>query len=153
MNDLVPFFDVNRKFDTIMQEMLSFQNDMFSDQFFATPKKLWKSSSLPKINVKETKTEYIVEANVAGFRKEDIAIFVEDKHLCIASKQSDEKVVENENEGYVFKELSSKAFRRVIPFPKNIDEEKIIATLENGFLTVKIPKASTKDKSREIKII
>lgn len=153
MNEMVPFTDGFRRFDTILQEMRDFQNSIFSDPFFVTPKLFKSSSALPKINVKETEAEYLVEAALAGFKKEDIELSVEDKHLCIASKSSNENVVKNENEGYVFKELSSKSFRRVIPFPKNIDEEKITATLENGFLTVKVPKASTHDKLKRISII
>lgn len=153
MNDLVPITDAWRRFDTLMREMQEFQNSIFSDPFFATPRKLWKSSSaLPKINVKETEQDYIVEAAVPGYSKDQIKIYVEDGRLHIVSEATNTNSVENEDRGYIFKELSSRSFSRSIPFPTRVLEDKIEAKLEDGMLVVKVPKAKVELKSKQIKI-
>lgn len=151
MNDIIPITDAVRRFDILMREMQDFQSSIFSDPFFATPRKLWKSSSaLPKINVRETEQEYMVEAAVPGYSKDQIRIYVEDGRLHIDSEVSSSQ--ENEDKGYIFKELSSRSFSRSIPFPTKINEEKIEARLDDGMLVVKVPKMKTELKSKQIKI-
>jgi HSP20 family protein len=123
-----------------MREMQEMQNAFFSDPFFATPRKMWKqSSALPKINVREGKGKYIVEAAVPGLSKEDLRIYPDGNRLVIESVKNESRAVENEDSGYIFKELSSRGFSRIIPFPTKIDGDKVSARLENGLLTIEVP--------------
>ncbi len=93
---------------------------------------------LPKLDIKEEDKEYIVSAEVPGFNKEDIKVELNDDVLTIASETKEEK--EETKEGYIYKERSHRSFSRSFTVPGNLRPEEINAKLENGILTINLPK-------------
>jgi HSP20 family molecular chaperone IbpA len=47
---------------------------------------------------------------------------------------------EEKREGYLYSERSARSFYRRIPVPKEIEPSKVSADMNNGVLTVKLPK-------------
>ena len=89
-----------------------------------------------KVDVKETKDEYVIEAELPGFAKEDIEIEYEDNILTITAKKNEKK----EEEGkYHVREIRTGKFTRKFEIER-IDEEKISAKFVDGILTVIAPK-------------
>jgi len=70
--------------------------------------------------------------------------------LTISSKKEEER--KEEKKGYVLKERKSAEFSRSFMLPKNVNSEKIEASMKNGILSLVIPKAEeAKPKKIEIK--
>jgi len=82
--------------------------------------------SLIKTNVIENDESYDIEFIVPGFKREELSVTIEGKNL----------VVEGKKEG---KEIK---YNKSIYFPNGV--KTITAKLENGILTVSIPKEKTK---------
>jgi HSP20 family protein len=91
------------------------------------------------IRESEDKQQYIVEANLAGFKPEEIEITSSGDTITIhAAKKGEEK---SEKGGYVRRERYVGEMSRTITLPSHVDADKIQASYDQGVLTLRIPKA------------
>jgi len=88
-------------------------------------------------------------ADLPGFNKEDIEIWIEDGDLVIKAVRKEEK--EEKAENYIRRERRFGEVYRKIALPVEVDIDKIKATYNNGVLEIVIPK-SEKAKKKVIKI-
>lgn len=121
-----------------------FLNDEFVNRLFDTPD---VKSTIPSVNISETKSHFSIELAAPGYVKDDVRVKIEDDLLTISS----EKKVESElNEATCLRrEFSFSNFKRSFTLPDNIDREKIDARMENGILTVILPKKDEKKESEK----
>ena len=105
----------------------------------------------PDADVKETEKDYTVEAVLAGYKKEDIKIDMEDNRLVIHAEMNDKKE-EKGKEGYLFKEIYRGSFSRSFSFDADVDEDHISAKFVDGVLTVVLPKLVKKESKKGITI-
>lgn len=91
------------------------------------------------IDVYQNPKELIIKSTIAGVKPDDIDISINNDMLTIRGKR--EMINEINEEDYLFKECYWGAFSRSIILPVEIQANKIDATLENGVLTVVLPKA------------
>lgn len=104
-----------------------------------------------RIDMKETEKEYILEADLPGFDKNNIEIHHEGNMLTISGKQ--DEIVEEKRENYIHKERRRGSFSRTIPLPDNVDADNIKASYTNGVLRLILPKINpSKPKGRKIDI-
>jgi len=102
-----------------------------------------------KIDIVEKETEYNIEADMPGVKKEDIELIVDGDNLCISVNQVEEENKEGKN--YIHRERrSSSMSRRVRLAEAKLDEIK--AKLDDGVLTVIVPKDIKTEVSRRISI-
>jgi HSP20 family protein len=92
----------------------------------------------PLIDIKDTGTELIVEAELPGIPKENIDIQVTENSIEICGEVK--SLEEKEKEGYYRQERSYSTCYRQTPLPDEVIPSKADATMENGILKVKIPK-------------
>jgi HSP20 family protein len=101
----------------------------------------------PPVNIFETKDHYVLEAEMPGVSKQGLDITVEGNELVISGRRSDGEVT-----GDVFyRESRPWAFRRVFELDPSIDRSKIGAKIEQGVLTLTLPKAE-EVKPKRIKV-
>lgn len=118
------------------------------DRFFSHP--LFNLNPL-RTDIRETDSEYVVEAEIPGAEKQDIKVSVHDGVLAIRAERNQD--VKEERNGYIRRERSSGTVERRFALAEDADEEHIEARYENGILRVVIPKAKRPGKSpREIQI-
>ncbi len=99
------------------------------------------NTSIPKVNVKETKDNFEVEVAAPGMNKNDFKIQLDGNMLSISSEKSNEREGNNEDEKYSRREFSYQSFQRSFTLPKDVvDADKIEAKYENGLLHLVIPK-------------
>jgi HSP20 family protein len=99
------------------------------------------NTSIPKVNVKETKDNFEVEVAAPGMNKNDFKIQLDGNMLCISSEKSDQREEDKEDEKYSRREFSYQSFQRSFTLPKDVvDADKIEAKYENGLLHLVIPK-------------
>ncbi|KAG2595834.1 16.9 kDa class I heat shock protein 1-like [Panicum virgatum] len=103
-----------------------------------------------RIDWKETPEAHVFKADLPGVKKEEVKVEVEDGNvLVISGQRSKEK--EDKNDKWHRVERSSGQFMRRFRLPENTKVDQVKAGLENGVLTVTVPKAE--EKKPEVKAI
>ena len=150
MAGLVPF---NRRNSSLARSGTGFEDfynmldDFFSDSYISPGRSLLRDTF--KIDIQETDSEYRIEAELPGIKKEEIDLGIEEDNLCISVNRNEE--VNKDGTNYIHRERrSSSMSRRVRLVNAKLDETK--AKLEEGILTVTIPKNEKANSSLKIDI-
>lgn len=98
----------------------------------------------------EAENEWKVKAEVPGFTEKDLEISVEPRRLTIAGKRETSK--EEKNEKIVYSERCANQILRVMDLPADVDTGKAAATLKDGLLELKLPKAAESAPGKKIKV-
>ncbi|ESR38004.1 17.6 kDa class I heat shock protein 3 [Citrus sinensis] len=102
------------------------------------------------IDWKETPQAHVFKADLPGLRKEEVKVEVEEgRILKISGERSKEQ--EEKNDKWHRVERSSGKFLRRFRLPDNAKMEQVKASMENGVLTVTVPKEE--EKKPEVKAI
>ncbi|KAG2673312.1 hypothetical protein I3760_13G084200 [Carya illinoinensis] len=96
-----------------------------------------------RVDWKETPEAHVFKADLPGLKKEEVKVEVEDDRvLQISGERNVEK--EDKNDTWHRVERSSGKFLRRFRLPENAKMDQIKAAMENGVLTVNVPKAEVK---------
>ncbi len=119
----------------------------------------------PAVNILEDEDEFKVEVAAPGMTKEDFKVNInEDNELLVTMEKREEHSEgdEKDNEGknrkkgtYLRREFSYSQFQQRLILPDNVEKGKIEARVENGVLTIEIPKkkeSKTAPAARQIEI-
>ncbi|SEH64428.1 HSP20 family protein [Xylanibacter ruminicola] len=110
--------------------------DLFDTEYM--PK---ANCTAPAINVKESDKAYTVELAAPGMKKEDFNVHINDEgNLIIKMEQKQEHKDEDKNMRYLRREFSYSKFEQTLILPDDVKKEDIKARVENGVLTVELPK-------------
>jgi HSP20 family protein len=124
---------LDRLFDSMMEDCLSPVAD-----------KAAGTSIAPRVDVTESDKAYTVEAELPGVLKENVKISVDGKKVVLEAevkRKIEHKDGERkEGETAVFAERTVRKFARSFSFAIEVDDERTIAKLENGILTLTLPK-------------
>ena len=101
----------------------------------------------PEVNIFETNDGYVLEAEMPGVDKQGLEITLEGNEMTIAGRRKEE-VVPGEP---VFRERPLVDYRRVFELDPAIDTAKIAAKMDQGLLTLTLPK-SERVKPRKIAV-
>ena len=95
-----------------------------------------------QIGMEETGNEFVVRAKVPGFTASDLEVNVEPRRVTISGKR-ESKQETKEGKALRTEESSNEIFR-AMELPSEVNATKVSATLKDGVLEIKIPKAETK---------
>uniref|UniRef100_A0ACD5VA38 Uncharacterized protein n=1 Tax=Avena sativa TaxID=4498 RepID=A0ACD5VA38_AVESA len=96
-----------------------------------------------RMDWKETPEAHVFKADLPGVKKEEVKVEVEDGNtLVVSGERSREK--EDKNDKWHRVERSDGKFVRRFRLPENVKVEEVKAGLENGVLTVTVPKVEAK---------
>ncbi|XP_078174780.1 16.9 kDa class I heat shock protein 2-like [Carex rostrata] len=96
-----------------------------------------------RIDWKETPEAHIIKADIPGVKKEEVKVEVEEGNvLKISGERNKEK--EEKNDKWHHVERSSGKFMRRFRLPENAKVDQVKAAMENGVLTVTVPKEEVK---------
>ncbi|KAL3530816.1 hypothetical protein ACH5RR_010138 [Cinchona calisaya] len=96
-----------------------------------------------RVDWKETPEAHVFKADLPGIKKEEVKVEVEDDRvLHIRGERNVEK--EDKNDTWHRVERSSGQFMRRFRLPENAKMDQIKAAMENGVLTITIPKEEVK---------
>ena len=126
--------------------VMSLFDDFFKDDFYS---EIDQSSRSMTLDINEKDEMYEVKANLPGFSKENVNILLDENTLTIEAKIDKEN--KEENKKYVRRERFLGNYNRSINLSNNCNVEEIKAKMENGVLTLNIPKTEPKQK-KEITI-
>jgi HSP20 family protein len=101
----------------------------------------------PEVNIFETKDGYVLEAEMPGVGKDGLEIVLENHEITIVGHRKEDAV----NGQVLFRERQLHDYRRVFELDPAIDTAKISAKIEQGLLTLTLPK-SERMKPRKISV-
>jgi len=127
-------------FDQIFDDMLRTQFPDALQEMGASP---IGRAAYPKVNVISNTDSIVIEAELAGFTKDNIDLDVNDGVLTISGKAVSH--TENTEHVYIIRELKRSSFSRSFALGKELDASKVQASFENGLLSINIPKFVKKE--------
>lgn len=90
---------------------------------------------LPAVNIYETEDGYTLEADVPGVTREGLEIYLDQNELTLLGRRATTRP-----ELRHYRESSDGDFRRVFELHPELDTDQITARVENGVLTLHLPK-------------
>ena len=105
------------------------------------------NATAPAINVLENDKQYTVELAAPGLKKEDFSVNVnEDGNLSIKMEQKRESTDQNEKTHYLRREFSYSKYEQTLLLPEDVNREAIAARVNDGVLTVDLPKVQKEEQ-------
>ena len=125
-------------------------NDWFPtvfDDFFNNGFMPRANSTAPAVNVKESDKEYTMELAAPGIKKEYCRVGVNDEgYLTVAIENKQEHKHEDKNHHYLRREFSYSNYEQNYTLPDDVEKDNISAKVEDGILTITMPKTAQKEK-------
>lgn len=111
------------------------------------PESTYQRTFVPRIDIWEGEGELVLQADMPGVQPDKVDIRFENRELTIRGEVSPSAV----SERLLVNEFSMGDFHRTFSIGEAIDTEKISAEMNNGVLTLHLPK-SEKVKPRRITV-
>jgi len=108
---------------------------------------LEKAWMLPAVDIHETVDGYVLKADMPGVTKQGLEITLEDSELTLIGHRAPDAVKGD----MIYRESKPADFRRTFQVDPSIDTGHISAQLEQGLLTLRLPKAE-RVKPRKITV-
>lgn len=99
-----------------------------------------ESITTPEMDVQEDNDKYTVIVNLPGSSKEDVSVNLNGQTLTIKGKQKIERLDKDSQGNIIFQERRSGSFQRSITLPDPVKQAGMKTKIDNGVLTVTIPK-------------
>ena len=135
---MLPILNANNWFPTVF-------DDFFNNDWMPRMK-----ATAPAVNVKEDAKAYTMELAVPGIKKEFCRVNINaDGNLEVAIENKLEHKEENKKEHFLRREFSYSNYQQTYVLPDDIEKDHIAAKVDNGVLTITLPKF-TKDEIKQI---
>lgn len=109
-----------------------------------------KSYIIPTVDISETDDSFILKADMPGVKKDDLDIVIDNEELEIKGKFS-QAYLGNDDE-LIYQEYKAYDYYRKFNIGNNIDNDKVIAEINQGILNLTLPKREKlKPKKIDIK--
>ena len=117
------------------------------DDFLNTDFMPRAKSTAPAVNVKESEKAYTMELAAPGIKKEYCRVGInEEGNLTIAIENKVEHKQEDKHHHYLRREFSYSNYEQAYTLPDDVERDKISAKVEDGILTVTMPKLAKAQK-------
>jgi HSP20 family protein len=125
------------------REMLTLRDamDRFLQQGVMRPGQLLSSmrpDAIP-LDVVERDDAFVVKAAIPGVKPEDVEVVVQGERLTIRAETRAEE--ERHGENWLMREHRAGSLQRTVTLPSAVSSEQAEARIENGVLTLRLPKA------------
>ena len=125
---------------------------IFSD-FFDNDWMPRMNATTPAVNVIENETEYKVEVAAPGMTKEDFCVHLADENQLVISMEKKNETKSSDNSKYLRREFSYSKSQQTLGLPDDVEKEHINASVNDGVLTIDLPKKTQEEKAKECKVI
>ena len=131
---MLPVMNSNSWFPTVF-------DDFFNSDWMPKMK-----ATAPAVNVKEDTSAYTMELAVPGIKKEFCRVNINaDGNLDIAIENKLEHKEENKKEHFLRREFSYSNYQQTYVLPDDIVKDNISAKVDNGVLTITMPKVTQEE--------
>ncbi len=101
----------------------------------------------PALDVAESESGYTVKLEMPGVAKEDVKVAIEGRQVSVQA-QSQHTEERKEGDRVVYRERSATSYARSFSLPVEVDQAETAAKLENGVLTLSLPKRGARAASQ-----
>ena len=115
--------------------------DVFDDDFFK-PMFLDEQQDL-KTDIKETDTDYELEVETPGYKKDQIKVSLENGYLTVSCYKEQKEEENGKHSRYLRKEISESC-QRSYYVGNDLTQDQIKAKYDNGILSLTVPKSAPK---------
>jgi HSP20 family protein len=98
-----------------------------------------EGSYAPNVDLEETDQEFVLSAEVPGIRKDQLEVNITEGRVTLKGERKEREHARNVM--FHCKELAYGAFERVMELPAPVVPDKAVAKMEDGLLTLTLPKA------------
>ena len=127
-------------------ELDRFIDRVFGTPFFNIPTAPVESAWIPVLDYSETEKAYVCRLEVPGIPKENLDLNLVGQVLTVSGYREIKR--EQENEAFFVQERQVGRFVRSIRLPGPVAEATIEATVNDGVMTITLPKVEVTPKSR-----
>lgn len=107
----------------------------------------------PRFDMHEAKDRYILDGELPGVEKKDLNIeFCDPNTLCVNGHTKKTTSTEDPEHSWWYSERSVGDFRRSFTFPTAVDQDHVDAKLDNGVLSISVPKATATSGGKRIDV-
>lgn len=146
MFELTPFsrHNNNMAMSHFFPDLRNWEKDFFNDSFLTEF----------KTDIKDVGNAYLLEADLPGFKKEDIHIDLSGDYLTINAARNDKTEEKDKDGNYLRRERFYGAFKRSFDV-SGVKTDDIKACYEDGVLKLNLPKKDSQERpgSRSINIL
>ena len=108
----------------------------------------------PAVNVMESEKAYTMELAAPGIKKEYCRINLDEEgNLSVAIENKMEHKEEEKKQHYLRREFSYSNYEQTYTLPEDVNRQDIQAKVENGILTITLPKVTKEEKQKNTRAI
>jgi len=104
------------------------------------------------LDLVEYEDEYVVTVDLPGYDKSDVDVRLDDRRLVVEAERSEREETGDDEGRYIRRERRESASTQTVTFPRDVRSENVSATMQNGVLTVTLPKETTESDGRRVDI-
>lgn len=134
---------------SIPSSNLESNSDNFASNWGASETQDESGDGQLTIDVFQTEEDIVIKSTIAGVNPEDLDVSINNDMITIKGERKFEENVSEEN--FYYQECYWGSFSRSVVLPVDVIAEKIEASLKNGILTIRLPKADT-NRTKKIKV-
>jgi len=128
-------------------------NDLFDMDW--TPRHV---ATAPAVNVKESDTAFTMDIAAPGLKKEFCSVNINNEGNLVVkienkSEHEDQSAQEEKTHHYLRREFSYANYEQTYSLPENVDKEHISAKVEDGILTIELPKLTPEQEKKLDRVI
>lgn len=101
------------------------------------------------IDVYQTENDIVIKSTIAGVKPEDLDVAINNDMVTVKGERKNEEQVSEES--YYYQECYWGSFSRSVILPVDVLADKAEASMKNGILTIRLPKADT-TKTKKIQV-
>src|SRR6266516_2656578 len=123
--------------EQVTERMRRMLDETFGSFGWSAPRLTDGTTWSPMVDIEEQDDVYVLEAELPGVKRQDLNIEIVGNELAITGE-----IKEQERKGVLRKQTRRTGrFEYRIGLPAQVDADKVDASLDNGVLTVRVPKA------------
>ena len=128
-------------------------NDLFDMDW--TPRHV---TTAPAVNVKESDTAFTMDIAAPGLKKEFCSVNINNEGNLVVkienkAEHEEKSAEESKTHHYLRREFSYANYEQTYVLPENVDKEGISAKVEDGILTIELPKLTAEQEKKLDRVI
>jgi len=141
--------DLSRAFDDVFGRFRRDFEDVLFPSYWDRVMSIMPETRVPAVDLEDRGNDFLLKAEMPGFKKENIEIEVQDNSVVITGDVGWK--YDKKEHAYICKERACKTFYRMVDLPEEIRVDDVTANLVEGVLEITLPKKIAKQK-RKIKV-
>lgn len=141
-----PSHDLWQAFDDTFARFRDDFEDLLFPATWANAFSVLPETRVPAVDLEDREKDYLLKAEMPGFKKEDIEIEAQNNSITISGTAGWK--YDKKEQAYLCKERACESFYRTIEFPEEIKIDEVSANLSEGVLEITLPKQAPKQKRK-----